>query len=89
LQGEIGDTDSSKVCEILGIITKLKFDCVANTTAVQFHLKKSDVPWNVKRSDEVTHYEDTKKMNWPMKIIKRSQPVKQRSKRAHLTACVF
>lgn len=60
LQGEIGDMDSNEVGEILGIITKLKFDYVANITAVQFHLKQSDVPLHVKLSDEVTQYQDTK-----------------------------
>lgn len=39
LQGETGDTDSSEVWEILAVITKMKFDYVANTTAVQLHLK--------------------------------------------------
>lgn len=39
LQGETEDTDSSEVWEILAVITKMKFDYVANTTAVQLHLK--------------------------------------------------
>lgn len=35
---ERGDTDSSKVWETLGVIT-MRFDYIANTTAVQLHLK--------------------------------------------------
>lgn len=81
--------DSSEVRETLGIVTKLKSNYVANITAVQFHLKQSDVPLHVKLSDEVTQYQDTKKLNWPIKIVKRSQPVKQRSKTAHLIPCIF
>lgn len=48
------DTDSGEVWEILAVITKMKFDYIANTTAVQLHLKQSDVPLHVQLSDEVT-----------------------------------